>query len=50
MRWKGRNNHPHLWFAWYPVLTDDNVWVWLEHVERHIAAGLWAYELPKDKA
>lgn len=23
-----------LWFAWYPVRTDDNfTWVWLERVE-----------------
>jgi hypothetical protein len=22
------------WFAWYPVRTEDRVWVWLETVER----------------
>ena len=25
----------HIWFAWYPIfLWDDNVWVWLENLEK----------------
>ena len=24
------------WFAWYPVRTEDEKWVWLETVERKI--------------
>jgi hypothetical protein len=24
----------HNWFAWYPVKTEDDIWVWLETVQR----------------
>jgi len=35
MRWKSRNDTEwHRWFAWYPVLTEENEWVWLEWVNR----------------
>jgi hypothetical protein len=49
MKWNGRNYNRHVWFAWYPIKTEENIWVWLEPVERYIAAGLWSYKLlPED--
>jgi len=27
-----RPSNPYRWFAWYPVLTEDAEWVWLETV------------------
>lgn len=32
----------HHWFAWYPVEIDDE-WVWLERVDRAMAAMYWIY-------
>lgn len=26
----------HKWFAWYPVLTQQGMWVWMETVLRRI--------------
>jgi hypothetical protein len=35
MRFRPRNRlHWHLWFAWYPVWTDDGLIIWLEKVRR----------------
>lgn len=36
----------HKWFAWYPVLVEDEdtgarMWIWLETVERIYRDGLW---------
>ena len=34
MRYKEKQNTPDIWFAWYPVKNDCDVWVWLEDLNR----------------
>ena len=51
MKWKtvaaGRRNRGwHRWFAWHPVLIDDN-WIWLETVERLTVYHTMNYHIMK---
>jgi hypothetical protein len=54
MRWKSPPKIDyfewHPWFAWRPVETECNTWVWLERVmRRHVFDGYdchWEYQLP----
>lgn len=34
----------HPWFAWYPVVTENRLWVWLYTVERRQVPGASEYE------
>ncbi len=44
----------HLWFAWYPVVLDDDNTVWLEWIERRLGGWVegpfgfeqWHYRIP----
>lgn len=47
MRWGGKQRkrksymYWSSWFAWYPVKTMTNVWVWMEQVERCSYMAPW---------
>ena len=34
MRYKTKQKQPDIWFAWYPVKNNNDVWVWLEKLNR----------------
>lgn len=36
----------HDWFAWHPVVTQDNKVVWWEMIQRRISVLSWIYRLP----
>lgn len=49
MRWSAKPNDDwKYWFAWYPVMVDDQ-WVWLEIIQRRdegdIFITIWNYKL-----
>lgn len=39
-----RKTYWHKWFAWHPIITEEDTLVWLETVERKRTYGYADYE------